>query len=385
MMVKKLLVCALLLGSISSSAQWATSGTNIYNTNSGNVGIGTTAPGSKLEIIGPGSTNSFLLTSKNNWSNAMSLYSAGGESYLQSSIGMFRARGTYASPTTILAGDRIGSFGAFGYTTTYNTGAAMEMYAGSSLGTYIIFGTTQTPGASRIERMRITEGGNIGIGTTSPSYLLDVNGIIRATSVIQSSDQRLKERINPIEGALDKISSIDGVSYYFNTNSFQSRAFPKGEQIGVLAQQIQKIYPNLVSEDSEGYLSVDYLSLIPLLIEGIKELNQQIVELKAESTHEKEVQLSLQEEELVKNSYLQNLPNPFNETVKFEYRIPSYVKSAHINFYDLSGKSIGGLEVSNRGEGSVVTELTLEPGLYIYALVLDGKPIITKKMIRNNR
>jgi hypothetical protein len=135
--MKKMMITALsiLALNLTSFAQWTTSGVDIYNTNSGNVGIGTTAPGTKLEIIGPGSSNGFLITTKNNWSNAIAAYSAGDVNFLQSSIGMFRSRGTYSSPTTISSGDRIGSYGAFGYTTAYNTGAAMEMYAGSSLGT----------------------------------------------------------------------------------------------------------------------------------------------------------------------------------------------------------------------------------------------------------
>jgi hypothetical protein len=170
---------------IVGSSPWNISGNNI-SYSAGNVGIGTTTPSTNLEIIGPGSSNSFLLTTKNNWSNAAAFYAAGNVDFLQSSIGMFRSRGTYQSPAPVLAGDRIGSYGAFGYTSAaaYNTGGAMEMYAGSSLGTYLIFGTTATPGATRLERVRITETGNVGIGTTTPAYSLDVAGSINANSVL---------------------------------------------------------------------------------------------------------------------------------------------------------------------------------------------------------
>ncbi len=167
------------------SSPWNISGSNI-SYSGGNVGIGTTTPSTNLEIVGPGSSNAFLITTKNNWTNAAAFYASGNIDYLQASIGMFRSRGTYQSPTTVLAGDRIGSYGAFGYTTgaAYNTGGAMEMYAGSALGTYLIFGTTATPGATRLERMRITETGNVGIGTTSPAYNLDVAGTINANSLL---------------------------------------------------------------------------------------------------------------------------------------------------------------------------------------------------------
>lgn len=90
------------------------------------------------------------------------------------------------------SGDRLGSFGANGYTSSaYDTQRGMEMYAGSSLGTYIIFGTTATPGASRLERMRITETGDVGIGFAAPSQ----NGSVRGVSFISFSDERFKTNI----------------------------------------------------------------------------------------------------------------------------------------------------------------------------------------------
>ncbi|MFM7488205.1 MAG: hypothetical protein ACKO13_14940, partial [Cytophagales bacterium] len=156
---------------------------------------------------GSGSSNSFLITTKNNWSNAAAFYAAGNLDYLQSSIGMFRSRGTYQSPTPVLAGDRIGSYGSFGYTSSaaYNTGAAMEMYAGSALGTYLIFGTTATPGATRLERMRISETGNVGIGTANPVYSLDVAGTINANSVLVNG--------SPITGSSPWNVSGGNISY----------------------------------------------------------------------------------------------------------------------------------------------------------------------------
>ena len=118
--------------------------------------------------------------------------------------------------------------------------------------------------------------GSVGIKideTTAPlSYALDVSGSIRATgTVLQSSDERLKENIYPIDNSLDRINAIDGV--YFNWKDKEER------NAGVIAQQVQKVLPEVVSEDKNGYLSVSYTGIVPLLIEAFKDQRSHIKEL----------------------------------------------------------------------------------------------------------
>jgi hypothetical protein len=118
--------------------------------------------------------------------------------------------------------------------------------------------------------------GSVGIkvneNTAPLSYALDVSGSIRATgTVLQSSDERLKENIIPIDNAVDRVNAIEGV--YFNWKDKQER------QAGVLAQQVQKVLPEVVSEDKNGYLNVDYGGIVPLLLEAIKELESRITYL----------------------------------------------------------------------------------------------------------
>lgn len=167
---------AILLSHSGIMAQWATSGSNIYNTNTGNVGIGTTTPAAKLEVFGPGLSNAYNFNLKNNSSNVISIYSTGNAEFYHSAVIGYRSRGTIASPTNVLANDRIVSYGANGYISGgYRGLAAMEIFAGSTPGAssypgYIVFQTTANNNTSRVERMRISESGNIGIGTSSPSY-----------------------------------------------------------------------------------------------------------------------------------------------------------------------------------------------------------------------
>lgn len=134
-------------------------------------------------------------------------------------------------------------------------------------------------GSSTIETVAgtvIDTSGSMGIrvneSTLPLSYALDVSGSIRASgTVLQSSDERLKENIYPIDNAIDRVNAVEGV--YFNWKDKEEK------RVGVLAQQVQKVLPEVVSEDKNGYLNVDYGGIVPLLLEAIKELESRITYL----------------------------------------------------------------------------------------------------------
>ena len=93
-----------------------------------------------------------------------------------------------------------------------------------------------------------------------------------------SSDERLKDNIKPIENPLDKISQISGNTFDWNS---EKQNIYNGKDYGVIAQEIQKVMPELVDTRDSGYLAVKYDKIVPLLIESIKELKKQIEELKS--------------------------------------------------------------------------------------------------------
>jgi len=124
---------------------------------------------------------------------------------------------------------------------------------------------------SNAERMRIDTSGRVGIGTSSPSEVLHVVGNILASGDVTAySDERLKDNIQTIDGALGKVNSMRGVTY--TKDGLESS--------GVIAQEIEKIAPELV-KDGE-YKSVAYGNLVGYLIEAIKEQQKQIDQSKTE-------------------------------------------------------------------------------------------------------
>lgn len=116
----------------------------------------------------------------------------------------------------------------------------------------------------------------IGIGAINPSYPLHVMGqsnnisIFAEFGITQFSDERLKKDILRIQNALDNVSAMNGYSYLRVDSENPKR------MMGVIAQEIEKVVPDIVHNDEiTGLKSVSYIELIPLLIEAIKELKQE--------------------------------------------------------------------------------------------------------------
>jgi len=111
-------------------------------------------------------------------------------------------------------------------------------------------------------------------GLNVDSGNLFVTGTIDATDDItafKTSDKRLKNNIIKIDDSNDVINSLNGYKYEWDEKATQN-----GEDVGVIAQEVKEFIPSAVRENGKGYLSVDYVKLIPYLIEEIKSLNNRI-------------------------------------------------------------------------------------------------------------
>ena len=171
--------------------------------------------------------------------------------------------------------------------TKWNMNKALDMGANTITTTGAIAGATLNTGQGANELYAMNQAvqttndvqfDSFGVGTAASG----TTGEIRATNDITafySSDERLKENIVPLTGALDKVKALRGVSFDWKELNEEEKSTVhshEGHDIGVIAQEIQAQYPELVTERENGYLAVDYVKLTAVLLQSIKELDAKV-------------------------------------------------------------------------------------------------------------
>ncbi len=292
---------------------------------SGNVGIDTNNPISRFSIGSEGNSNthiSFLNPNTASGQRALDVNQAlpasgswgyGLTSRVLSGASSAKVAGIYGSgykSTPTFSGQSFGlyaitgnassgyNYGVFGCIIGSNNGAAIYGATPGKLETYVngIY--------AGYFRGKVFIEDKVGIKNTSPSYDLDVNGTIRCTSLTQTSDIAEKKEVKNLDkNSISNIKKLQGVEYKLkskeeigSTRTAGSIAKDTASVIlpntdlapelydkvftGFIAQDVAKVYPDLVSEDSEGALSINYIGFIPLLVEALKEQQAEIDALK---------------------------------------------------------------------------------------------------------
>lgn len=261
---------------VDSMAIWMNGGSYIYYP-TGNVGIGTGAPTAKLHVSDTiGTSSSIIMENTSSSTSAKSQFMARNNSGLQVNLGVVSSTYSLGAPygpanATYLEAAGPGGLNIF----THMTSAPIRFYTGSAPTMRMIIDDTT---------------GRVGIGTGTPGYALDVTGdinasaTVKAASVTLSSDRRWKRNISPLKNAIEKLKQITGVSYDWAVDDYPEKQFSSRKQIGVIAQDVQAVFPELVMSDRDGFLSVNYPALIAPLIEAFKgqqkviENNQQVID-----------------------------------------------------------------------------------------------------------
>ena len=158
-------------------------------------------------------------------------------------------------------------------------------------------------------------------------------------------------------------------------------------QYGLDAEQLKAVYPELVYEDANGNVSINYVEMVPLLVQSINELKAELAELKGTSAKKAKakseataIEGTSSDVDMVRMD--QNNPNPFSESTVITLNIPEKTQTASIFIYDMSGKQVQSLPVTERGETDItVYASSLSAGMYIYTLVVDGKVSVTRRMV----
>jgi hypothetical protein len=226
-------------------------GTNAISINpvGGVVGIGLTTPVGLLSVALDGNG----LYNPTSWTGSYALFGPGAGSTTGSAVGItWNTTGNYGSLVCLTAG-----------VLWRDMHYAAEQH---------IFRT------QAVERMRISTVGNVGIATNNPTAAtLHVNGTIYASQDITAlSDRRYKQNIMPLTNCLDSICSLTGYSYT------RTDYKPGESQIGLIAQEVNQVFPQAVNYDTESDIySLNYSALIAPLVQSIKELREQVAQLKA--------------------------------------------------------------------------------------------------------
>jgi hypothetical protein len=238
-------------------------------------------------------------------------------------------------------------------------------------------------------------------------------------SLYQASDIMLKQNITPISNAMSIISQLQPKTYTFKTNDYSNMNLPAGTNYGLIANEVEMVLPNIVKTnvhpaetDDDGnvispelsYKGINYTELIPILIQGMKEQKNTIDSLKNQiralqttplpgnksmGGQNNNMQNNYQVVELATENLIilnQNDPNPFAEETDITYFLPETVNNAKMMFYDNTGRIIKAVELQGTGNGTLhVYASNLSSGIYVYALIVDGKVIDTKKMVCNKK
>ena len=151
--------------------------------------------------------------------------------------------------------------------------------------------TIDNAGSYTSNPMNFDSTGKVGVGTSTPGYTLDVNGTVHYTTLTASSDRRFKKNITPISNALAALGEIKAIRFEWNefVNDRRSGYELNKPTFGVIAQDVEKLFPELVtqwklSDDCQDALSVNYEKLIPVLIAAIQELAAKIEKLQTQES-----------------------------------------------------------------------------------------------------
>ena len=179
---------------------------------------------------------------------------------------------------------------AMGHGTTASGGESTAMghsttasdYASLTIGQYNSVNSTVTTGGSatafNTDNAALVIGKGTGSSAKSDAFVVYFNGNATLSGDLTiNSDERLKENIQPLGSTLDKLHQIEGKTYSLKKDEKHT---PK---IGVLAQEVQAVFPELVTEGGDGILSVNYQGLVPVLINAINEQEVKIAALEVQN------------------------------------------------------------------------------------------------------
>ena len=296
-------------------------------------------------------------------------------------------------------------------TNTSSGGVSLVSFVGNNLG--LTFASAKTSGS-----------------TTNYTFFVTGDGSIYSKGSWLTSDISKKKDIRELESPLDKIMQLHGVEFAFiedasdnqnaESRTMESESNNKNDSeihkeqptsrfslstldknvlrqmedeqnemrnIGFIAQEVEKVLPNVVRTSIDGTKAVSYVQIIALLVEGMKEQQQVIEQLRTDVANLQQEQINKPKKarniSACSQAFLyQNTPNPFSQSTTIGYYLPADTREAAIHVYDMTGGEIAAYPLTSFGNGELTIDGgTFRAGMYLYSLIADGQLIDTKQMI----
>jgi trimeric autotransporter adhesin len=236
----------------------------------------------------------------------------------------------------------------------------------------------------------------VAIGTANPSsgYKLHIVGDALATGGLwTSSDSRFKKNIETIKKASEIVQHLEGKTYEMNTKAFPDRNFDEGKTYGFIAQELAKVVPEAVRMNDDGFYAVKYETIIPILVEAVKE-QKATIDTQNAKIEEQSKRLSRLEQLLLKdnsatltstpsvsNVKLTSNPNPVSGEVTISYEMPQLVKNARLTLCNAAGDEVKSIELTNCCGNVTLDVQGLPNGMFFLKLTSENKFLATHKMV----
>ncbi len=417
--MKKCFIIALVLGNLAVTASYA----QLKVAQTGKVGIGTSAaPKSLLTVAGTGDPAYTI----HSMSNKLGIYCGTEGLQLQQYAKAAEFRSVVSGNNNFRIGVNgvANSVGA----TNYNSGRAYGVIGnagnatpGWNYGVFGKLGAGNSNGAGIYGTSDVYDNG-ICLDGRYAGYFngnvivagnLDITGTVTGLQLGQSAELSIPSRAvaseQAVSSVVDNLSGLEALTFYHSAparamsenhgdtavaapvvSAIEAQNLTK-KHYALSADMLAEVYPDLVYEDEDGVKSINYMEMIPLLVQSIGELNARIAELE---TANGKLRAAASNKgttgtDGVKNGSVastaalsQNVPNPFTVNTNIKMNIPATASKALLCIYDLNGKQIRQEVITGRGKvsfGIGVEELA--SGMYIYSLIVDGSVVDTKRMI----
>lgn len=209
------------------------------------------------------------------------------------------------------------------------------------------------------------------------------------------SDRNLKTDIQNLDNTLGKLKQLRPVTYKLLSNKGNNSVAGKNTpQVGLIAQEVQEIFPEVIAPVDSNILGIRYADFVPILIKGLQE-QQEEIELLSGKINTLEVECfnngnlksarlsgDLNNSEFSDVKLFQNAPNPFTTETSIRFELPESVQDAQLHICDMTGTLLKSVTINQRGTGKVIINANeFSSGMYLYSLSCNGVIVDTKQML----